>query len=662
MDASIDFCELGFIRVAASAPALALADPLANAERMLARADLLAERRAALVLFPELSLTGYSCEDLFFSAGLHQSVRRALVELTRATASRSVTLVVGCPWQTRDGRLLNTAVVIARGRVQGVVPKIHLPNHDEFYERRWFASGAGVEEEVADPVLGTFRVTANQLFNIGQTRFGIELCEDLWAPEPPGIRLCLAGADLILNPSASNELVAKSDYRRDLVRMTSARGLCGYLYAGSGPLESTKDVVFGGHLLAAENGQLLGESNRFEFAGSSLVLEFDIERLRHDRLRNTTFAAVPRGTSLPLVECAPRPATIDGLLRGVDAHPFVPGDEGEFEARAAEILAIQSTGLARRMLSAGSARLVIGLSGGLDSTLAFLVCLDALTKLGRPLSDLSPLTLPGPGTSERTLESARALCQAAGVALKEIPIHAAVTQHLSDLGHTTRNDIVFENAQARERTQLLFNHANQVSGLLVGTGDLSELALGWCTFNADHMASYNVNASVPKTMMAYLVRWYARHRATPALASVLERVLATPISPELLEPSAERALQATEEIVGPYELHDFFLYHFMRNGSSPRRIFALAVVAFAPRYSPATIRRWLREFCQRFFTQQFKRTTLPPGPKVGSVSLSPRGDWRMPDEVAVASILAEIDALPIDLPAPRQDHSALASV
>ena len=659
MDAAIDFCELGFIRVAAAAPALALADPAANAEQILALADDLAARGASLVLFPELALTGYSCEDLFFSAGLHQAARRALVRLAQATADRSVTLIVGFPWQTRDGRMLNAAVVLAGGRVCGVVPKTHLPNHDEFYERRWFASGAGVDETVADPVLGSFRVSAAQLFSIGHTRFGIELCEDLWAPEPPGIPLCLAGADLILNPSASNELVAKADYRRDLVRMTSARGLCGYLYAGSGPLESTKDVVFGGHLLAAENGQLLGESNRFEFAGSSLLLEFDIERLRHDRLRNTTFAAVPRGASLPLVECAPRPAAIDSLLRGVDAHPFVPGDEGEFEARAAEILAIQATGLARRVLSAGSARLVIGLSGGLDSTLAFLVCLDALTKLGRPLSDLSPLTLPGPGTSERTLESARALCRAVGVTLKEIPIHAAVAQHLADLGHTTRNDIVFENAQARERTQLLFNHANQVGGLLVGTGDLSELALGWCTFNADHMASYNVNASVPKTMMAYLVRWYARHRALPALVPVLERVLTTPISPELLEPSPERAVQATEDIVGPYELHDFFLFHFMRNGSSPRRIHALAVVAFAPRYSAPTIRRWLREFCKRFFTQQFKRTTLPPGPKVGSVSLSPRGDWRMPDEAAVAAILEEVDALP---DAPIMGDGAMASV
>jgi NAD+ synthase (glutamine-hydrolysing) len=653
-----DFCTLGFFRAAAVAPALALADPETNARRIADAARTLAADAVSLAVFPELCLTGYTCEDLFLTASLHAACRRALTALARDTAALPLTLVVGMPWPTSDGRMVNGAVVLAGGIVRGVVPKLHLPNYEEFYERRWFTSGFGIDETVALGRLGTFRLRADQLFQIGQTRFGIELCEDLWAPEPPGIGHCLAGADLVVNPSASTELVAKATYRRDLVRMTSARGLCGYLYAGSGALESTKDVVFGGHLLAAENGIELGESPRFGFTGATLTVDFDIERLRHDRLRNTTFTHAHRpGThahragvtaaARPITVTARRPQPIAELRRTIARQPFVPADERQFDARAAEILAIQSTGLARRLLAAGGGRLVLGLSGGLDSTLAFLVCLETLARIDRPATDLCPVTLPGPGTTTHTLTSAHQLAAAAGVPLTEIPIHAAVAQHLRDLDHDTRNDIVFENAQARERTQILFNLANKVQGLVVGTGDLSELALGWCTYNADHMASYNVNASVPKTMMAYLVRWYAQHRAQPALADVLHRVLATPISPELQEPTAERALHATEEIVGPYVLHDFFLFHFLRYGAGPRRIHALAVRAFAGEYDSATIRRWLRVFFQRFFTQQFKRTTLPPGPKIGSVSLSPRGDWRMPDEAAVAGLLAEIDALAV---------------
>lgn len=640
-----DFATHGFLRAAAAAPALALAEPATNAARIATTAAELAGRQVAVALFPELALTGYSCEDLFLSAGLQQATRAALSDLAAATASLRLVCVVGTPWRTGDGRLLNAAAVLAGGRIRGVVPKTHQPNYAEYYERRWFVSGAEVDETVDDPRLGRFRVTRDQLFALGDVRFAVELCEDLWAPEPPGIRHCLAGADLILNPSASNELVAKADYRRDLVRMTSARGLSGYLYASSGPLESTKDMVFGGHLLAAENGQLLGENERFSFTTTTLVTEFDVARLRHDRMQNTTFGNATRPPAYSVTDCGITAAPLTTLVRPIDAHPFVPQDERLFEARAAEILAIQATGLARRMRGAGTDRLVIGVSGGLDSTLALLVCLDALALQAAPATALHPLTMPGPGTTDHTLASARALCTAAGARVVEIPIDAAVRQHLADLDHTTRNDVVFENAQARERTQLLFNYANKVGGLVVGTGDLSELALGWCTFNADHMASYNVNAGVPKTMMAYLVRWYARHRAAPALAEVLERVLATPISPELLEPEAGRIVQTTESIVGPYELHDFFLYHFLRNGAGPAKIHALACLAFAGRYDPRTLKQWLKVFFQRFFTQQFKRTTLPPGPKVGSVSLSPRGDWRMPDEASVAGLLATIDAI-----------------
>jgi NAD+ synthase (glutamine-hydrolysing) len=646
MNDARDYGTWGFVRTAAVAPPLVLADPAANARNIADAITALAGEQVALAVFPELALTGYTCEDLFFGAELHRQCRRALVDLAAATATLKIVAVVGTPWRTGDGRLLNAAAVLADGRIRGVVPKTHQPNYGEFYERRWFMSGAGVDEPVDDPELGCFRVRRDQLFGIGNVRFAVELCEDLWAPEPPGIRHCLAGADLLVNLSASNELVAKADYRRDLVRMTSARGICGYLYASSGALESTKDLVFGGHLLAAENGQLLGDGARFGFDSATLIAEFDVERLRHDRMQNTTFGHADRPPPYPVTACLDAAAPLPNLTRPIDPQPFVPRDERLFDARAAEILDIQATGLARRMLGANSRALVIGVSGGLDSTLAFLVCLDALARLDAPPSALHALTMPGPGTTGHTRGSAHQLCDAAGVAIVEISIEAAVRQHLADLGHATRNDIVFENAQARERTQILFNYANKVGGLVVGTGDLSELALGWCTYNADHMASYNVNASVPKTMMAYLVRWYAQHRANPTLAAVLERVLATPISPELLEPEPGRTVQATEAIVGPYELHDFFLFHFLRNGAGPEKIFALARLAFAGRYDGATVQRWLRVFFQRFFTQQFKRTTLPPGPKVGSVSLSPRGDWRMPDEASVAALLAAIDELP----------------
>ncbi len=638
-----NYAELGFVRVAAVAPELILADPLANAERIAGHLRSLARDNVSLALFPELCLTGYSCEDLFFSADLHRRTRRALAVL--AAATKGLVCIVGAPWQLGDGRLLNCAVVLGGGTVKGMVPKTVQPNHGEYYERRWFASGAGVDEPVEDPELGNFRICREQLFRVGPVAFGIEVCEDLWAPDPPGIRHCLAGAALIVNPSASNELVAKAEYRRDLVRMASARGICGYLYASSGPLESTKDVVFGGHLLACENGHPLAEGERFAFEPQTLITEIDVERLGHDRMQNTSFAQAPRPPAYHRVDALAEALPLQGLYRPVDPHPFVPTDEVQLDARAAEIFRIQATGLARRVLAAGSDALVIGLSGGLDSTLAFLVCLDALEKLGRDRRHLLALTLPGPGTSDHTLGSARQLAGAAGVVLKEISITAAVTQHLADLDHDVTTDVVFENAQARERTQILFDWANKTGGIVVGTGDLSELALGWCTYNADHMASYNVNASVPKTMVKYLVRWYARHRADGELAEVLARVLDTPISPELLATREGEIAQHTEAIIGPYELHDFFLFHFVRNGARAAKIFHLACLAFAGRYEPAEIRAWLGTFFRRFFAQQFKRTTLPPGPKVGTVSLSPRGDWRMPDEASAKGLLAEIEAL-----------------
>ncbi|MDE0178147.1 MAG: NAD(+) synthase, partial [Gammaproteobacteria bacterium] len=633
-----------FVKVALVAPPVVIADPAANARAILdAYAD--ASDDAAIVLQPELGITGYTCEDLFATADLRKAAHSALAEAARATDER--VLVVGAPWWLPDGRILNCAFVCRGGRVLGAVPKIAQPNYEEFYEKRWFASGAGIAIDVDDEALGRFPLRNDLVFKLGGTAFGIEICEDLWAPNPPSADLALAGAEIVLNLSASTELVAKADYRRDLVRTQSARTISAYVYAGAGPTESTKDVVFGGHLIVAENGWLLGESTRFELAGSSLTAEIDTQRLRHARVQNTTFAQ-SRRPSPPTVVDAGVPPTLDRLARSYPRQPFVPADESELTARAREILAIQATGLARRVRAAKAERLVIGLSGGLDSSLAYLVCLDALELLNLPPTALCALTMPGPGTTAHTLASARELARTTEVELREIPIESAVDQHLADIAHPGDADVTFENVQARERTQILFDTANLMGGIVVGTGDLSELALGWCTFNADQMASYNVNAGVPKTLIAYLVRWYARHRAHDELRAVLERVLDTPITPELIPSVDGEISQETEAIIGPYELHDFFLYHFLRNGAGATKIFVLACRAFDGSYAPREIKHWLRVFFGRFFAQQFKRTTLPPGPKVGTVSLSPRGDWRMPDEASAGALLAAIDEIEIN--------------
>ena len=638
----MDYSDFGLVKVAAAAPPVAIADPAANAQAIL-RTYQAAPRDAAIVLFPELSVTGYSAEDLFCADHLRRATHEALGRIADAADER--VLVVGAPWWLRDGRLLNCAFACRAGRILGAVPKTAQANYEEFYEKRWFVSGAGVAIDVDDE-LGCFPLRSRQIFALGETAFGIEICEDLWAPSSPSVALALGGAEILLNLSASTELVAKADYRRDLVRMQSARAICAYVYAGAGPTESTKDVVFGGHLIAAENGHVLAESSRFDLGGSMLCVEVDCQRLRHDRIRRNLFASSPRTGPVEVVEAGSVPP-LAALTRDYPPQPFVPTDEAELDARAQEILAIQATGLARRMQAAKAERLVIGISGGLDSSLAFLVCLDALRALELSADALCALTMPGPGTTPHTVESARLLTSAVDVSLREIPIGEAVERQLDDLGHAGEPDITFENVQARQRTQTLFNTANKVGGIVVGTGDLSELALGWCTFNADQMASYNVNAGVPKTLVAYLVRWYARHRANNALRPVLERVLATPITPELTPSASGEIVQQTESIIGPYELHDFFLYHFIRGGAGAEKIFALARIAFAERHSPAEIKRWLTVFFQRFFAQQFKRTTLPPGPKVGTVSLSPRGDWRMPDEASADAIVAALDAMEV---------------
>ena len=634
---------MGFVRVAACSPKVSIGNPVGNAKQIAESSLRLFDQGVTIGVFPELSITGYTSEDLFYSDKLVDETISALAHL--AEKSKLPCLVVGTPWRLRDGRLLNCAAVISGNRITGMVPKSAHPNHGEFYDLRWFSDGALINEHINNQKLGSFHIRVDQLFEVGRCVLGIELCEDLWSPINPSTRASLAGANVIANLSASNELITKAEYRRSLIHLTSAKNLCGYIYCGAGPTESSKDIVFGGHCLISECGQMLAEGDRFSFDEQIITADIDVDKIRHDRAQNKTFANAPRQDRFKVSSLSTPIKPIEQLCRAFVKHPFVPASTSEFDSRAQEILKIQSTGLARRMISANTEKLIIGLSGGLDSTLAFLVCLETLKSQAIEVKNLIAVTLPGPGTSEHTLQSVNELTKSVDVKVREIKIHAAVEQHLSDIAHSGNIDTVFENAQARERTQILFDLANQEGGIVVGTGDLSELALGWCTFNADQMSNYNVNVSVPKTMITYLVEWYAQHKANEKLALVLKRVIDTPISPELIPPEQGQIQQKTEEVIGPYELHDFFIYHFLRNGSSPTKIFHLTKLAYGEQYSQKEIQKWLKLFFERFFSQQFKRTTLPPGPKIGSVSLSPRGDWRMPDEASATIYTEEIEAL-----------------
>lgn len=640
----MDFGEFGFVRVAAAHPPVRIADPAGNAAGILAAARRAAGKGAAVVLFPELALSGYTCEDLFQSRDLLAAVRKALMDLARDAAGLPLILIVGAPFQAPDGRLYDCAFVLYGGRIRGAVPKTHLPNYGEFYERRWFASGAGVDLPISDERLGEFRLSSRQLFTAGRLSFAIEICEDLWAPEPPSGAHALAGAQVVFNLSASNDWVSKADYRRELVLLQSGRLNAAYVYVSCGPTESTKDLVFGGHTMIAENGAMLADGGRFALDGAMLTADVDLERIDHDRSRNMTFGATPSPRAGYGVEVLGPLPPLPALERRFARTPFVPDRPETVGKRAREIFDLQSTGLARRLMLGGCTVPVIGVSGGLDSTLALLVAVEAVRKLGAAPSTVQAVSMPGPGTTERTRGQASALAARLGVSFREIPIGAAVEQHFRDIGHDPSvHDVVYENSQARERTQILFDLANKHRGIVVGTGDMSELALGWCTYNGDHMAAYGVNVSVPKTLVKHLVRWHADQVADASTRAVLEGILATTISPELLPPSATgEIVQSTEEVVGPYALHDFFLYHHLRWAAGPRKILALATPTFAGEYPPEEIRRWLRVFIERFYRQQFKRTTLPPGPKVGSVSLSPRGDLRMPDEVDPESLLRDL--------------------
>jgi NAD+ synthase (glutamine-hydrolysing) len=632
----------GFYRVAAAVPAVKVADPEANVNALLELIEQAAAAGAALIVTPELSLTGYTCADLFHQTRLHQATAAALTRLLAATAKVPAVIVVGAPVEHRQRRY-NAALVLHGGRLLGVVPKSYLPNYREYYEKRWFQPGLGVTGETLTIAGGEVPFGTDLLFAAGREFvLGVELCEDLWHVIPPSSWQSLAGATVLANLSASVALVAKHEYRRQLVANQSGRCVAAYVYAGAGVHESTTDVVFGGHALIAENGLLLAENDGYQRTGQVVLAEVDLARMVATRQTETSLADHPA----PRFRTVPLPALPEAaeLRRVIEPQPFVPANPAVREARCREIFQLQSAGLAKRLEHARAQTAVIGVSGGLDSTLALLVAVAAWRALGRGPDQVLAVTMPGFGTSDRTYRNAVALCRLLGTAFRDIDITAACRQHFADLGHDPAvHDVTYENVQARERTQVLMDLANKTGGLVVGTGDLSEIALGWSTYNGDHMSMYAVNCGVPKTLIRYVIGWVAEQGEAP-VRELLHDILATPITPELLPTAANGEIaQRTEEVIGPYELHDFFLYHFAKYGAPPDKLLWLAGHAFAGRYDEPTLRRWLQLFLRRFFTHQFKRSCIPDGPKVGTIALSPRGDWRMPSD-AVAR--AWLDAVP----------------
>ena len=639
--------KYGFVKVAAAVPAVKVADVEYNVqeiERLMALAD---SEHVELLCFPELSLTGYTCQDLFKEQLLLNKAEEGLLRLLEFSRQLDVISVVGLPVQT-GGLLLNCAAVIQGGTILGVVPKTYLPNYNEFYEKRWFASAQDLNPTeiylAGSPVL----LSAEPIVfkTTDEVKFGVEICEDVWAPIPPSNNLTMAGAEIIFNCSTSNELIGKHQYLRSLLAQQSARTMSGYVYSSSGFGESTQDLVYGGNAMIFENGSQLVEGERYSFQPQLQTAQIDVERLRTERHTNSTFINAQRHAQARIVACKPvgdHPFTLE---RPIDAHPFIPANDSMAET-CEEILNIQVSGLAKRLLHTNCQHVVIGISGGLDSTLALLVCVRTFDKLGYDRKGIVGITMPGFGTSDRTHENAVALMQQLGISQMEISIAKAVKQHFEDIGHDMKtHDATYENSQARERTQILMDLANKLNALVVGTGDLSELALGWATYNGDHMSMYGVNGGVPKTLIQYVVRYIATLPKFKAEKDTLIDIVETPISPELT-PADEKGniAQKTEDLVGPYELHDFFLYYMLRFGFRPAKIFLLAQHAFKDVYDKETIKKWLTTFCRRFFSQQFKRSCLPDGPKVGSISLSPRGDWRMASDACSTLWLKECEEL-----------------
>ncbi len=639
--------KYGFIKVGAAVPAVSVADVVYNVqeiERLMTLAD---SQHVELLCFPELSLTGYTCQDLFKEQLLLSKAEEGLLALLDFSRQLNVITVVGLPVQT-GGLLLNCAAVIHSGSLLGVVPKTYLPNYNEFYEKRWFASSQDLNDTEIYLAGNPVKLSAAPKLFVTDSgvKFGVEVCEDVWAPIPPSNNLTMAGADIILNCSTSNDIIGKHAYLRSLLAQQSARTISGYVYSSSGFGESTQDLVFGGNAMIFENGRLLAEGERFSFQPQLKTAQIDVERLRTDRCTNSTFVNAQRHAHAELIDCKPVSEIPFTLEREIDAHPFIPSDERMADT-CEEILNIQVAGLAKRLVHTHCQHVVIGISGGLDSTLALLVCIRTFDKLGYDRKGIVGVTMPGFGTSGRTHVNAVSLMQLLGISQMEVSIAKAVTQHFEDIGHDASvHDATYENSQARERTQILMDLANKLSALVIGTGDLSELALGWATYNGDHMSMYGVNASIPKTLIQYVVRYIAEQPKFKAERDTLIDIVDTPISPELT-PADEHGniQQKTEDLVGPYELHDFFMYYMMRFGFRPEKIYMMAKHAFKGKYQDATIKKWLTTFCRRFFSQQFKRSCLPDGPKVGSVSLSPRGDWRMASDASSAMWVKECEEL-----------------
>ena len=631
----------GFYRISACVPRLKVADVRYNIDEMKRLAAMPQNSESAVMLFPELAVTGYACADLFHSSALLEASDRGVAELAAAFAGLGAQIIVfGAPVQFR-GRLFNAAVFVQNGRVLGVVPKINLPNYREFYEKRYFSSGRGIRNE-------SFRFAGfdnvpfgvDLIFDVSaELRIGAEICEDMWTTIPPSSQLALNGATLLLNLSASNELVGKSEYRRELVRGQSARCVAAYAYVSAGVHESTTDIVCGGHAVIAENGGVLLDSERFFRDGRVFQADVDLRRIRAARLSDSPYAnsvEMNAGSGCRMIPALPVPEP-SGLHRTVAPHPFVPSDNAVRDVRCREIFSIQSAGLAKRIEHTSAKKLVIGISGGLDSTLALLVCVNTLKLLKRPADDVIAVTMPGFGTTGRTYNNAVGLCHELGTELREISIKEACLEHFRNIGHDPEeHNVVYENSQARERTQILLDIANKVGGIAIGTGDLSESAMGWCTYNGDHISMYSVNCSVPKTLIRYVIGWVGDN-STAQVRAILQDIIDTPVSPELLPAAQDGTIQQkTEDIIGPYEIHDFFFYHFLKYGAAPEKLRFLAEHAFAGTYTAVQIETWLKTFLRRFFTQQFKRSCMPDGPKVGTISLSPRGDWRMPSDASSA--------------------------
>lgn len=640
--------KYGFITVAAAVPSVKVADTEYNVKQI---EDFVAQaegKGVEIIVFPELSITGYSCQDLFLQQLLIEQSEVAVMQLLDFTRKLDIICIVGAPVNI-SGSLYNCAIVIQHGVIVGMVPKTYLPNYGEFYEKRWFSSSKNLQPTdiryagntvsvVPNPIL--FRTSDNVLF-------GIEICEDVWAAEPCSNKLTLLGADIIFNLSASDELIGKHDYLMSLLSQQSARTISGYVYSGCGFGESTQDVVYGGNALIFENGTLLAESERFSFKPQLVINQIDVEKIRVERQKNTTFVNCRDNSDVVIKSTGVVQMKDFSLMRDINALPFIPS-ENDMQHSCNEIFSIQVAGLAKRITHTGCKHLIVGISGGLDSTLALLVCVKTFDKLGMSRKGIVGVTMPGFGTTDRTYNNALSLMESLGVTIREINIAESVKMHFNDIGHDISvHDVTYENGQARERTQILMDLSNQLNGMVIGTGDLSELALGWATYNGDHMSMYGINAGIPKTLIKYLVRSVADSAVDEKSRDTLLDIIDTPISPELIPAEEDGTIkQKTEDLVGPYELHDFFLYYFLRFGFRPSKIYLLARKAFdVADYKDETIKHWLKTFFRRFFSQQFKRSCLPDGPKVGSVSLSPRGDWRMPSDASSALWLKECDAL-----------------